>query len=40
MVRVNCDNGLRGILDAGEDSLVHRAALERYLTTFGSPVTL
>lgn len=39
MVRVNCDNGLRGTPDASEDSLVHRTALERYLTTYGSPVT-
>lgn len=28
---------MRGTPDAGEDSLVHRSALEHYLTTYGSP---
>ena len=32
-----CDERLRGTPDAGEDSLVHRSALEHYLTTYGSP---
>lgn len=32
-----CDDRLRGMPDAGEDSLVHRSALEHYLTTYGSP---
>ena len=32
-----CDDRLRGTPDAGEDSLVHRSALEHYLTTYGSP---
>lgn len=36
MVRVNCDNSLRGTPDTGEGSLVLRAALDRYLTTYGS----
>ncbi|GAB3755819.1 Abi family protein [Zhihengliuella somnathii] len=37
IVRDNCDDRLRGTPDAGEDSLVHRSALEHYLTTYGSP---
>ncbi len=32
-----CDERLRGTPDAGEDALVHRSALEHYLTTYGSP---
>lgn len=37
IVRASCDDRLRGTPDAGEDSLVHRSALEHYLTTYGSP---
>ncbi|MGP9490030.1 hypothetical protein CIK76_13095 [Glutamicibacter sp. BW80] len=37
IVRDTCDERLRGKPDAGEDSLVHRSALEHYLTTYGSP---
>ncbi|MGI6877901.1 Abi family protein [Microbacterium sp. gxy059] len=37
IVRDTCDERLRGTPDAGEDSLVHRSALEHYLTTYGSP---
>lgn len=37
IVRRICDDQLRGTPDAGEDSLVHRSALEHYLTTYGSP---
>lgn len=37
IVRSTCDERLRGSPDAGEDSLVHRSALEHYLTTYGSP---
>jgi abortive infection bacteriophage resistance protein len=37
IVRTTCDERLRGSPDAGEDSLVHRSALEHYLTTYGSP---
>lgn len=37
IVRQTCDERLRGEPDAGEDSLVHRSALEHYLTTYGSP---
>ncbi len=36
-VRDTCDQRLRGSPDAGEDSLVHRSALEHYLTTYCSP---
>lgn len=36
-VRRTCDERLRGTPDTGEDSLVHRSALEHYLTTYGSP---
>ena len=35
--RKTCEDRLRGTPDAGEDSLVHRSALEHYLTTYGSP---
>lgn len=37
IVRRTCDERLRGTPDAGEDTLVHRSALEHYLTTYGSP---
>lgn len=37
IVRQTCEARLRGTPDAGEDSLVHRSALEHYLTTYGSP---
>ncbi len=37
IVRNTCDERLRGTPDAGEDSLVHRSALEHYLTTYASP---
>lgn len=37
IVRDSCDARLRGTPDAGEDSLVHRSALEHYLTNYGSP---
>jgi len=37
IVRHTCEERLRGTPDAGEDSLVHRSALEHYLTTYGSP---
>ncbi|NGP05156.1 Abi family protein [Rhodococcus sp. 14C212] len=37
IVRDTCDERLRGSPDAGEDSLVHRSALEHYLTTYRSP---
>ena len=37
IVRATCDERLRGTPEAGEDSLVHRSALEHYLTTYGSP---
>lgn len=37
IVRDTCDDRLRGNPDAGEDSLVHRSALEHYLTTYGTP---
>lgn len=37
IVRDTCDERLRGSPDAGEDSLVHRSALEHYLTTYASP---
>lgn len=32
-----CEARLRGSPDSGEDALVHRSALEHYLTTYGSP---
>ncbi len=37
IVRDTCEERLRGTPDAGEDSLLHRSALEHYLTTYGSP---
>lgn len=37
IVRDTCDTRLRGTPEASEDSLVHRSALEHYLTTYGSP---
>lgn len=37
IVEDTCDNRLRGTPDAEEGSLVHRSALEHYLTTYGLP---
>lgn len=37
IVRRLCDERLRGAPDTGEDLIVHRSALEHYLTTYGSP---
>lgn len=37
IIRSTCDDRLRGSPDSGEDSLVHRSALEHYLTTYASP---
>ncbi|MGD7733665.1 Abi family protein [Propionibacteriaceae bacterium G57] len=37
IVRDTCNERLRGAPDAGEDFLVHRSALEHYLTTYASP---
>lgn len=37
IVRRTCDEQLRKAPDTGQDSLVHRSALEHYLTTYGSP---
>lgn len=37
IVRDTCDERLRGMPDSGEDSLVHRSALEHYLMTYGAP---
>ena len=37
IVRKTCQDRLRGSPDAGEDALVHRSALEHYLTTYGTP---
>jgi abortive infection bacteriophage resistance protein len=37
IVREACEERLRGLPDRGEDSIVHRSALEHYLTTYGSP---
>ncbi|WP_286217431.1 Abi family protein [Paraoerskovia sediminicola] len=37
IVKGTCDERLRGTPDADVDSLVHRSALEHYLTTYGSP---
>ena len=37
IVKDSCDERLRGTPDAGEDSLVHRSALEHYLTTYSAP---
>lgn len=39
IIRETCEKRLRGTPDAGEDSLVHRSALEHYLTTNGVPRT-
>lgn len=37
IVRDTCHERLRGSPEAGDDSLVHRSALEHYLTKYGSP---
>jgi abortive infection bacteriophage resistance protein len=37
IVHDTCEERLRGAPDAGVDALVHRSALEHYLTTYGSP---
>lgn len=37
MIERTCDSQLLGIADAGQDHLVHRSALEHYVTTYGSP---
>ncbi|MCD2262695.1 Abi family protein, partial [Dietzia aurantiaca] len=37
IIRSTCDDRLRGSPDSGEDTLVHRSALEHYLTTYASP---
>lgn len=37
IVRRTCDDRLRGTAEAGEDLVMHRSALEHYLTTYGSP---
>ncbi|WP_022901859.1 Abi family protein [Humibacter albus] len=37
IVHETCEDRLNGTPDAGEDALVHRSALEHYLTTYGSP---
>src|SRR5699024_7876660 len=37
IVRNACEERLRGTPDTGEDWLVHRSALEHYLTTYGAP---
>ncbi len=37
IVRQACEERLRSTPDSGEDSLVHRSALEHYLTTYGTP---
>ncbi|MFT4164017.1 MAG: Abi family protein [Microlunatus sp.] len=37
IVQETCEERLRGTPDAGEDSLVHRSALEHYLMTYGDP---
>lgn len=37
IVRDTCTERLRGMADTGEDSLIHRSALEHYLTTYGEP---
>lgn len=37
IIRSTCEDRLRGSAEAGEDSLVHRSALEHYLTTYASP---
>lgn len=37
IVRNSCKDRLQGTPDVGEDAVVHRSALEHYLTTYGSP---
>ena len=37
IIKETCDARLRGSPESGADSLVHRSALEHYLTTYGSP---
>lgn len=37
IVRDTCEEWHRGSPDTGDDALVHRSALEHYLTTYGSP---
>ncbi|WP_028048815.1 Abi family protein [Cellulomonas sp. URHD0024] len=37
IVRNTCNERLAGSSDAGQDLLVHRSALEHYLTAYGSP---
>lgn len=37
IVRKTCDDQLRGLAEPGGAVLVHRSALEHYLTTYGSP---
>jgi len=37
LVRATIDDRLRGAPDPGQDSLVHRSALEHYLTTYRTP---
>lgn len=37
IVRRTCNERLSGPPDRGEDKLLHRSALEHYLTTYGSP---
>ncbi|MGG5171527.1 Abi family protein [Pseudarthrobacter sp. J1738] len=37
IVRETCDARLSGMPDSGEDSLVHRSALEHYRITYGTP---
>lgn len=37
MVRKTCEERLGGLPDSGKDPLVHRSALEHYVTTYGSP---
>ena len=37
IIQETCDVRLRGSPESGDDSLVHRSALEHYLTTYGSP---
>lgn len=36
-IRKRCEARLSGTPDSGEDALVHRSALEHYLTTYGNP---
>lgn len=37
IVRASCEDRLKGSPDAEDDALVHRSALEHYLTTYASP---